>query len=327
MIKYLELVEGSFTQEHFDKQEGQIPYVAYSIQDDKVIYNIVPTEDGTMYTIYRIVSKDISNCTYNMVDLGLSVKWADRNVGASSSEDYGSYFQWGATDAYTFDGVGEITADKLAEMMNPLLGPALGIEITSDNVGMVLEQSGITGTDLTNTPAGAFIYSLDKSFDFNSYFDTTDGGSTFNKYNSNGGLTVLEPVDDAATIHMGSQYRMPTDIEIQELINNTNQTFIDLEGNEYSKEQAENGAIEPRKLKGARFIGSNSNSIFIPAAGNCWEYVISGNDSRGYVWSSSLYDDINNNNFAIGFVFDNDGSVNGSNIRRGTGKSVRGVRA
>lgn len=31
------------------------------------------------------------------IDLGLSVKWADRNVGASSPSDYGSYFAWGET--------------------------------------------------------------------------------------------------------------------------------------------------------------------------------------------------------------------------------------
>lgn len=31
------------------------------------------------------------------VDLGLSVKWATMNVGASSPEDYGDYFAWGET--------------------------------------------------------------------------------------------------------------------------------------------------------------------------------------------------------------------------------------
>lgn len=45
MSKYLELVEGSFTQEHLDKQKNQNPYVAYSIKDGKVIYSIIPNED------------------------------------------------------------------------------------------------------------------------------------------------------------------------------------------------------------------------------------------------------------------------------------------
>ena len=268
MSKYLELVEGSFTQEHLDKQQNQNPYVAYSIKDDKVIYTIIPNEEGTMYTIYRVVSKDISNCTYNMVDLGLSVKWADRNVGATSPEHYGSYFQWGDTNAYTFDGVGEVTAAELAEMLNPLLSPELGMEITADNVGTILGQMGMTSTDLTNTPMGALGGSLDKLFNWDTYFDTIDGGSTFNKYNNNGGLTILDSNDDAATTHMGSQYRMPTIKEIQELIDNTTQTFIDVDGNEYDRQYVyDNKPIEEGKLKGVRFTGLNGNSIFIPAAG------------------------------------------------------------
>ncbi len=35
---------------------------------------------------------------YKKIDLGLSVCWADRNVGASSPEDYGEYFAWGETE-------------------------------------------------------------------------------------------------------------------------------------------------------------------------------------------------------------------------------------
>ena len=35
---------------------------------------------------------------HGYVDLGLSVKWATKNVGASSSSDYGDYFAWGETE-------------------------------------------------------------------------------------------------------------------------------------------------------------------------------------------------------------------------------------
>ena len=34
---------------------------------------------------------------YDYVDLGLSVKWATCNVGASTPEDYGDYYAWGET--------------------------------------------------------------------------------------------------------------------------------------------------------------------------------------------------------------------------------------
>ena len=35
---------------------------------------------------------------HGYVDLGLSVKWATKNVGASSPSDYGDYFAWGETE-------------------------------------------------------------------------------------------------------------------------------------------------------------------------------------------------------------------------------------
>ena len=35
---------------------------------------------------------------HEYVDLGLSVKWATCNVGASSPEDYGNYYAWGETN-------------------------------------------------------------------------------------------------------------------------------------------------------------------------------------------------------------------------------------
>lgn len=39
---------------------------------------------------------------YECVDLGLSVKWATCNVGASSPEEYGDYFAWGETKTKTY---------------------------------------------------------------------------------------------------------------------------------------------------------------------------------------------------------------------------------
>ena len=61
---------------------------------------------------------------------------------------------------------------------------------------------------------------------------------------------------------MGSDWRMPTNEEVEELINNTTPTFIDLQGNEYSQEEAKSGTIPFGNLKGVKFTGSNSNSIF-----------------------------------------------------------------
>lgn len=40
--------------------------------------------------------------TDTLVDLGLSVKWANFNVGASKCYEYGNYYQWGETDTTSY---------------------------------------------------------------------------------------------------------------------------------------------------------------------------------------------------------------------------------
>ena len=290
-----------------------------------------------MYKIYVVRKKDISNCTYNIVDLGLSVKWADRNVGASSPEHYGSYFQWGGTDAYTYDGAGEITAAELAKMLNSLFGSEEN-EITADNVGAILEQMGVTSTDLTSTGLRAV---LGKEFDWEPYakvdeitsWKEDDEGhrspTGFKKYNnSESGLKVLESGDDAAAVHMGTQYRMPTIEEIRELINGTTQSFIDIDGNEYDRQYVyDNKPIEQGKLKGVKFTGSNGNSIFIPAAGSCDESLLDGIGMGGTLWSSSLYDGSDDSARYLYFYFYCDGDVDENSYNRCCGQSVRGVQA
>ena len=82
MKKYLELFKNGFdsTVEEKTKVENW-PYVGYSPDEDVVVYTVIPEKPGDP-----------------MVDLGLSVKWATMNVGASNTEEYGDYFAWGETE-------------------------------------------------------------------------------------------------------------------------------------------------------------------------------------------------------------------------------------
>jgi hypothetical protein len=320
-----------------DKNNLETPYIAYIEENSTIYYSV---DDVIKYRVFLVKQKDISNITYETVDLGLpsGLKWADRNVGATSPGDYGSYFQWGDTNPYTFDGEGEITAAKLAETLNPLLNPELGEEITADNVDdilLMLFEGYDVGNDLINTPAGSLGFSLDKSFNWESYNEVdeiisweedSDGyiyPGSFKKYNnSDNSLTQLESVDDAATVHMGSQYRMPTIDEINELIENTIQTFIDIDGNEYIK-GTDDINIEQGKLKGVRFTGSNGNSVFIPAAGECDESLLGGIGTDCLLWSSSLYDGVDDIARGLGFYYD--GLVNEDGYVRYFGLPIRGV--
>ena len=66
--------------------------------------------------VQPVPSKTVATGVINgheWVDLGLSVKWATMNVGASSPSDYGSYFAWGeirTKSKYTFDN--SVTYEK-----------------------------------------------------------------------------------------------------------------------------------------------------------------------------------------------------------------------
>jgi len=50
------------------------------------------------------ISKDDSIYGIKYVDLGLSVKWASCNLGASNPWEYGRYFSWGDVAGQTWDG-------------------------------------------------------------------------------------------------------------------------------------------------------------------------------------------------------------------------------
>ena len=48
------------------------------------------------YTTTEVVNEDV--ISLQVVDLGLSVKWAAWNLGATKPEEYGDYYAWGETD-------------------------------------------------------------------------------------------------------------------------------------------------------------------------------------------------------------------------------------
>jgi uncharacterized protein (TIGR02145 family) len=111
------------------------------------------------------------------VDLGLSsgTLWANKNVGASSPEDYGLYFAWGETTGY-----------KSPEDRNT--------KLTAE-----------TGTTYSG------------GFDQTSY-DRTDGAS--------GISGNLSGDNDAATVNLGSGWRMPTVEQWIELLDETDHESV-----------------------------------------------------------------------------------------------------
>ena len=172
------------------------------------------------------------------------------------------------------------------------------------------ETSGISKTLLGK-------YS-NENYDWGSYIHCNGYSDTLRKYNNEGhygtvdNKTTLESVDDAATQVMGSDWRMPTEDEMEELRGNTiNKWVKDFNGS---------------GVNGMKFISKTDTSkyIFIPAAGICDNGDVWNVGIHGRVWSSSLY--TNDTTSANGLGFDSDGSGVGAYGGRSQGFSVRGVR-
>lgn len=129
------------------------------------------------------------------------------------------------------------------------------------------------------------------------------------KYNSVDSLVTLLPEDDAATANWGSDWRMPTADEVNELIDNCEYSWAEVNG-----------------VKGVKFTASNGNFIFFPAAGALSdEGDIYPDGTLGCYWSSSLFGiDHNFNAYDLGI---SEFMVFSTGFRRKIGFSVRAVRA
>jgi len=136
-------------------------------------------------------------------------------------------------------------------------------------------------------------------YSWSTYQYCNGSSSTLTKYcyNSDYGyngftdnLTILLPEDDAATANWGSDWRMPTIGEWQELYQNTTHIWT-----------TQNG------VNGRLFTASNGNSLFLPAAGYRYNSSLDDAGSIGYYWSSSLNTDYPSRAWYFGFrsaIFD-----------------------
>ena len=101
------------------------------------------------------------------------------------------------------------------------------------------------------------------------------------------GLTILEPIDDAALANWGAGWRMPTKEEWEELYQNTDYVWT-----------TQNG------MKGRLLTGPNGNSIFFPATGFRLdgELICTG---LGIYWSSTLQTGSQVSAWSFHFNFEN----------------------
>ena len=200
--------------------------------------------------------------TPSLVDLGLSVKWATCNLGASKPTEYGGYYQWAGTKDVS-------------------------------DTGIYLDWSNCPYHTGSDNQSGWTKYNTESSY-----------GTVDNK-------TVLESMDDVASVVLGGKLRIPTDEEWMELRNtdNCSWTWTTIDGVNGYKVQSKKS-------------GYTDKWIFLPAAGCRDDGYLSDVGSVGYYWSSSL--DTDNTNRASFMTFYSS-YVYGSSSYRYNGHSIRPV--
>lgn len=110
-------------------QDGQLKAIYYFNQSDSLVFSddfpFPPGEEDENDPVDPTPGKPIVSYSH-AVDLGLSVKWADMNVGAEKPEDYGWYLAWGETEEktiYDWDTYFDSNYEKYSTNRKTVLDP------------------------------------------------------------------------------------------------------------------------------------------------------------------------------------------------------------
>ena len=166
------------------KFETHTQYDNYINGSDAILPNVsICTQEGDVH-----YNSSTPTPSHDFVEIG-GLKWATMNVGANSITDAGLYFQWGDTQGYTADQVGDGEGQKYFDWENYKYA-----EIDTNGGG--------NGSGSGSGSGG--------------------GSYRMTKYNDSDGKTVLDSEDDAVTAAWGDNWRMPTTEEFAALGNAVN---------------------------------------------------------------------------------------------------------
>ncbi len=212
----------------------------YTITKADSIELVLKNEEEISYTFKRFsdtINNEFPLIVYNAVDLGLSVKWADRNVGAIDTTSNGNYFAWGEKNS----------KKEYTQRDSKTFGKTF-----YDIIGKVSENATIEdGEDVEII--GDFIckkvYEIPNKVVYTINIDTI-------KFKEEGkedsiSITAEEAeIYDAARENCGEEWRIPTEKEFTELMEKCTWEWTTI-----------------NEVNGYKVTGTNGNYIFLPAAG------------------------------------------------------------
>ena len=209
------------------------------------------------------------------VDLGLTSgrKWAACNIGSCTHEGFGTFFAWAETypkstycwHSYKYAFNPKFYPDNPSSAIIPNSDDTLHHELSNGLPNL--------GFFKYNTKAAYFAYEGGSVTGPNGVVDGPDGvNSIYVPTYDDSNL----PIDDAAYVNWGKDWRIPTAQEWRDLLNETTKT-----------REVVNG------VGGVRFTGPNGNSIFLPFAGVYGGpmhsfYYGCGNQPHGEYWSNEI---------------------------------------
>lgn len=204
-----------------------------------------------------------------------------------------------------------VTADDLSALLKSILDD---LKLIKDKLGIKDSYNGHEYVDL-GLPSGikwaTCNVGADNPEDYGDYYawGETETKDTYNwstykwckgsnttmtkyckssSYGTVDNKTTLDPEDDVAHVKWGGDWRMPTKAEQDELRDTNNCTWT------RTTQGGKNGYLVTSK--------KNGNSIFLPAAGYCYDSGLDGAGSFGHYWSSSLYTTFSGSAYFLYFV-------------------------
>lgn len=226
----------------------------------KILFNKsagnVTVEPGMKYNVtfnkgnISVMTEYIGTLADGDVDMGTSVKWCSKNLGADTPTDYGDYYAWGET--------------------TPRTGSSWYYDYDSD-----CPYWGSGTSYLTSK--------------WSKYTGTLVSRDDYSSTGSVDGKKTLEASDDAATVQLGSPYRMPTSYEFYSLRNNNSFYFARTGRTTNHGSTSQSGYTSNNGISLVLANSSNKNCIIFPEAG--FRTLDDYNAYTGNYWSSSLYED------------------------------------